>query len=106
MACGVNKQTAKTTGKYRPLCKGCHQKRHGFYTSARGRQPGYTAAKKGFCEACGFVAQHPVQLDVDHIDGDHTNDDPSNWQTLCANCHRLKTYLAGECHPRAKRGLQ
>jgi len=34
-----------------------------------------------------------MQLDIDHIDGDHTNEDPSNLQTLCANCHRYKTYL-------------
>lgn len=40
---------------------------------------------------CGFVAVDPCQLDVDHIDGNSKNDDPSNWQTLCANCHRLKT---------------
>jgi 5-methylcytosine-specific restriction endonuclease McrA len=29
---------------------------------------------------------------VDHIDGNHSNDDPSNLQTLCANCHRFKTW--------------
>jgi 5-methylcytosine-specific restriction endonuclease McrA len=35
-------------------------------------------------------------LDVDHIDGDRFNNDPANLQTLCANCHRLKTHLAGD----------
>lgn len=49
--------------------------------------------KKDFCESCGFVAQHKVQLDIDHINGDHSNNDPSNLQTICANCHRLKTYM-------------
>lgn len=44
------------------------------------------------CNQCGFVPDHPGQLDVDHIDGDHDNDDPANLQTLCANCHRLKTF--------------
>lgn len=33
------------------------------------------------------------QLDIDHVDGDHTNNNPINLQTLCANCHRLKTFL-------------
>ena len=33
------------------------------------------------------------QLDVDHIDGNHNNDEEVNLQTLCANCHRLKTYV-------------
>ena len=45
------------------------------------------------CERCGFIALYPCQLDVDHIDDDRTNNDPSNLQTLCANCHRLVTYL-------------
>jgi 5-methylcytosine-specific restriction endonuclease McrA len=36
---------------------------------------------------------HSCQLDVDHIDGDHDNNDPENLQTLCANCHRLKTQI-------------
>ena len=45
------------------------------------------------CECCGFTPEHPAQLDIDHRDGDHKNDDPSNLQTLCANCHRLKTLL-------------
>lgn len=45
------------------------------------------------CECCGFIAEHLAQLDVDHRDGNHSNNDPSNLQTLCANCHRLKTLL-------------
>lgn len=46
------------------------------------------------CEKCGFKAEHPSQLDVDHIDGNRHNNDPANHQILCANCHRLKTALA------------
>lgn len=45
------------------------------------------------CSSCGFEAKHRCQLDVDHIDGNHTNNDSSNLQVLCANCHRLKTYI-------------
>ena len=52
----------------------------------------YRKHKKDHCEQCGFVALHTVQLDVDHIDGDRTNNNPNNLQTLCANCHRLKTH--------------
>lgn len=44
------------------------------------------------CVKCGFVPEHPCQLDVDHIDADHSNNSPENLQTLCANCHRLKTW--------------
>ncbi len=43
------------------------------------------------CQICGFQAKHQAQLDVDHIDGNHENNDLSNLQIICANCHRLKT---------------
>ena len=60
---------------------------------ARCRINDYRKHKKDHCEICGFVALIPAQLDVDHIDGDRTNNDITNLQTLCANCHRLKTHL-------------
>ena len=45
------------------------------------------------CERCGFVPVDPCQLAVDHIDGDKGNSQSSNYQTLCHNCHALKTKL-------------
>lgn len=54
------------------------------------RRP-YQQYKKLYCESCNFIPTHPCQLDVDHIDGDHSNNEIDNLQTLCANCHRLKT---------------
>lgn len=48
------------------------------------------------CERCGFEPEHIAQLEVDHIDGNHANNEPGNLQTLCANCHRLKTMLNGD----------
>jgi 5-methylcytosine-specific restriction endonuclease McrA len=53
----------------------------------------YRIHKKDACELCNFKPVHSSQLDVDHIDGNRKNNDPSNLQTLCSNCHRLKTYL-------------
>lgn len=53
----------------------------------------YTRHKKDFCQGCSFKPEHSSQLDVDHIDGNRNNNDPDNLQTLCANCHRLKTHL-------------
>jgi len=87
-------------------CKESFGKRHGTkYSSWRTawqreqRQSGYAVGRPRYkeykgttCEMCGFVPEHKCQLDVDHIDGNHSNDDPTNLQTLCANCHRLKTY--------------
>lgn len=49
--------------------------------------------KKNHCEMCGFIPVNHIQLDVDHIDGNKSNNDPKNLQTLCANCHRLKTWI-------------
>ncbi len=49
--------------------------------------------RKDHCERCGFLPEHDCQLTVDHIDGNKYNNSPSNFMTLCANCHNLKTYL-------------
>jgi len=53
----------------------------------------YRLSKKDKCELCGFVPKHSCQLDVDHIDGNKQNSSEENLQTLCANCHRLKTHI-------------
>lgn len=52
--------------------------------------------KKDVCEECGFIPQHDCQLTVDHIDGNKYNNEISNYQTLCHNCHALKTLLNGD----------
>ena len=36
------------------------------------------------------------QLDADHINGNPHDNRPENIQTLCKNCHALKTKLAGD----------
>ena len=56
----------------------------------------YRRYKKDKCEFCGFIPVQLCQLDVDHIDGNHKNNLVENLQTLCANCHRLKSFLKGE----------
>lgn len=77
----------------------------------------YLRYRKDYCEnvdgrlgfVCTFTAPTPQQLEatgldstfrgwlqVDHKDGNHTNNDPSNLQTLCACCHNVKTYQNGD----------
>jgi hypothetical protein len=60
----------------------------------------YKINRKSYCEnidgRLGFVCTSTIidpawQLDVDHIDGDPSNNDPSNHQTLCKCCHPIKT---------------
>ena len=46
-------------------------------------------AQNGYCNNCG-VGLHEI-CEYDHIDGNKTNNEPSNCQALCANCHRIKT---------------
>ena len=53
----------------------------------------YHKYRKPICEACGFIPKHMAQIEVDHVDGNHRNNHPSNLRSLCANCHRLKTMV-------------
>ncbi len=81
--CGAQAEKCYNKGNpsYRTLCSACR----------RGKI--YKQYRKKYCEQCGFIPLHICQLDVDHIDGDHNNNSPDNLRTLCANCHRLKSYL-------------
>lgn len=51
------------------------------------------------CSQCswGEVNQttKKIPLEVDHIDGDHTNNDQSNLRVLCPNCHSLTSTYKG-----------
>lgn len=43
--------------------------------------------KKDACEKCG----RKNRLEIDHIDRNRSNNEPSNLQTLCRPCHNIKT---------------
>ena len=49
--------------------------------------------KKAECELCKLTEWlgEPIVLELDHIDSDHFNNEFSNLQILCSNCHALKT---------------
>lgn len=97
--CNKNPQKSRGNGKYRSLCSLCDKKefspqsrrKSSIKVVDRKRRP-YRKHVKDKCQKCGFIPEHICQLDVDHIDGDHSNNDFGNLQTLCANCHRLKTH--------------
>jgi hypothetical protein len=46
--------------------------------------------KKDNCEKCG-ISKEIASLEVDHIDGNRSNNDKKNLQTLCTKCHIEKT---------------
>lgn len=51
------------------------------------------------CEECGFDKRHPVDgapiVQVDHIDGDPSNNSECNLRVLCPNCHALTHTYGG-----------
>jgi hypothetical protein len=59
----------------------------------------YRRYRKNYCEntmgflgfTCTATIVDSAQLDVDHIDGNPENNDVNNLQTLCKNCHTMKT---------------
>jgi hypothetical protein len=65
---------------------------HKYYVTKIHIERPWQFHKKEYCETCGFEAVHECQLTVDHIDGNRYNNEISNWQTLCHNCHALKSW--------------
>jgi hypothetical protein len=101
--CLKNPQLRKDKNRYSSLCNTCStlfyrnsDKVRAVNLRAVKKRCPYRAHKKEHCEQCGFVPIHMCQLDVDHIDGYHLNNEVTNLQTLCANCHRLKSFLNKE----------
>lgn len=47
--------------------------------------------KEPLCRECAKAGRTTAATDVDHIDGDSTNESPSNHQSLCHSCHSRKT---------------
>ncbi len=45
----------------------------------------------GQCEKCGILNKDKRFFDVNHIDGDHDNNNIENLELLCPNCHRIES---------------
>ena len=54
--------------------------------------------KKHICEQCGNTEwmNQPIPLEVHHIDGNKNNNELSNLQLLCPNCHALTPTYRGK----------
>lgn len=50
----------------------------------------FVEEKCNICQISQWMG-NPLRLDVDHIDGDHSNNNLDNLQFICPNCHRQKT---------------
>jgi 5-methylcytosine-specific restriction endonuclease McrA len=70
------------------------QLRNDWYNN--GNSPGWTGIKSILfedrgrkCQVCGITEWNgkSLSLEVDHIDGDHSNNNPENLRIICPNCH-------------------
>lgn len=101
--CNKRPVKARGNGKWRPVCGVCHgfkanktrpsRRRHHLKWRKGKPRKSYRKIITGTCSKCGFKAVDLCQMDVDHIDGNHSNNSSTNLQEICANCHRLKTKL-------------
>jgi len=70
---------------YRSRCNSCIRKGKKLPRQrTRWELSGYK--KKSACDRCGFVARHPAQLLVYHVNGNLNDCDLRNLKTICLNC--------------------
>ena len=103
---------------YRRYCHGCHMarlaaKQHISVSEFRSSYHPYKKYRKEYCEnavgdkagwlpvPCRVTWYPKTFLNIDHVDGNHHNNDPENLMTLCPTCHAVKTWIF-DCtsHPR------
>ena len=91
--------------RWRIHCSHCQSASYGRYM----HRPGVTPFKQGVCAnhdghlgwtCVTALDQAPSWAkgltEIDHIDGDHTNNDPDNLKELCVICHKLKGQSSGD----------
>lgn len=60
--------------------------------------------KENKCEVCGITEWmgKPAPLELDHIDGNHFNNNFSNLRILCSNCHSQTDTNSGRKNKKAR----
>lgn len=59
------------------------------YTRSSILKPHIIRERGNVCESCGmeYWMDKLIKLEIHHIDGNRTNNNPENLQLLCPNCH-------------------
>ena len=88
---GIAKKVAAKRGmtlsQYQKQWHPYHHHRKDYCENAIGKYKGWLPVP------CSITKMFPMFLSVDHLDGDHKNNDPDNLMTLCHNCHQVKTWI-------------
>lgn len=87
--CGYRPNGSRSANIYYKHCNACRGSGWGM-TTRRSEMIGVGSV----CVRCGFVADHPAQIQIDHIlptSLGGSRDDPDNLQLICANCHAKKS---------------
>jgi hypothetical protein len=105
--CHWVKKTVDGFKRWRAFCHRCHAASYGSATLADGVIPikrGKCSNKTGrFGWKCPKAkAIRPIATEIDHIDGDYSNNDTSNLQELCKHCHHRKSSEFGDYTKRDK----
>ena len=91
--------------RWRIHCGHCQKASYGKHTHASGVIPYKTGRCSNTDGHLGFGCMikwtkipdwAKGMTEIDHIDGDFTNNDPSNLDELCPVCHKLKGQLNGD----------
>lgn len=101
-SCGIVRIISKprSNNKRGWVCQKAKQERNHRSAKKTGKtklyKKSYQKHPKTICSMCGFIPEDPCQMDIDHIDGNHKNNNKENLQALCSNCHRLKSKINGD----------
>lgn len=88
-ACHLHKSGKNVCG---PICRGALKRKVRPKNSGYARK--WVQARGGAkeCERCKF-SDHPEILVVHHKDRNRGNNNPSNFEILCPNCHAIEHYV-------------
>lgn len=103
--CGIEKERGKnTTGKY--CSNSCQHEYQIKERIAKWKNGGsihkhtlkrYLSDQKDGCWECGITEWNgkPIVLELEHIDGNSSNDNEENLSLLCPNCHSQTSTFKG-----------